>query len=184
MILLRHAPTSAVEASAFPRDEPIDARRTLKLLAGAGMRDRPDRVWLSPAMCAGQTAALLGLSGSVDGALRDCDYGDWSGRTLEAVAESQREDVERWLTDPASTPHGGESVLDLLRRVGAWLDDRRRDPGLAMAVTHAAVIRAAIVHVLRAEPSSFWRIDIEPLSRTVLTASQGHWRLRALYPIN
>ena len=27
-----------------------------------------------------------------------------------------------WLTDPTQAPHGGESVVDLIDRVGGWLD--------------------------------------------------------------
>jgi len=47
-------------------------------------------------------------------------------------------------------------------------------------VTHAAVIRAAIIHAIHATPESFWRIDVPPLSRTSLSASNAGWRLRAL----
>jgi hypothetical protein len=42
------------------------------------------------------------------------------------------------------------------------------------------VIKAAIVHAIKATPESFWRIDIAPLSRTVLSGTADDWRLRAL----
>jgi broad specificity phosphatase PhoE len=183
MTLVSHAPTLAARSSAFPLDEPIDESATRKMLARSRGFDRGDRVWISPAVRAGQTATLLGLSGTVEPALRDSDYGRWAGRTLEDVQASEPQAVTTWLADPAAAPHGGESVIDLLRRVGSWLDDRRRDPGHAIVVTHAAIVRAAIVHALQAAPQSFWRIDIEPLSRTLLTASHNQWRLRALEPI-
>jgi broad specificity phosphatase PhoE len=44
-------------------------------------------------------------------------------------------------------------------------------------VTHASVIRAAIVCALEAEPRSFWRIDIAPLSLTRLSGNHGRWTL-------
>jgi hypothetical protein len=42
------------------------------------------------------------------------------------------------------------------------------------------VIRAAIVHAIEAGPRSFWRIDIAPLSQTLLTHSHDRWRLRGI----
>jgi broad specificity phosphatase PhoE len=44
-------------------------------------------------------------------------------------------------------------------------------------VTHAAVIRAAIVHAIEATPQSFWRIDVAPLSCTLLSGSESRWNL-------
>jgi broad specificity phosphatase PhoE len=44
-------------------------------------------------------------------------------------------------------------------------------------ITHAAVIRAAIVHAIEATPQSFWRIDVAPLSCTRLSGTNGRWNL-------
>jgi broad specificity phosphatase PhoE len=62
--------------------------------------------------------------------------------------------------------------------VAAWLDSVTDDASPAVAVTHPAVIRAAILHSLDAPPKSFWRIDIAPTSRTVLHFRNGRWTLR------
>ena len=48
-----------------------------------------------------------------------------------------------------------------------------------VAVTHPAVIRAAIVIALDAPPKSFWRIDIAPVSRTVMHFRGHAWTLRS-----
>ena len=50
----------------------------------------------------------------------------------------------------------GNSIVALIDRVAAWLDAQSGAPGLTVAVTHASVIRAAIVHAIDAEPRSFW----------------------------
>ena len=48
-------------------------------------------------------------------------------------------------------------------------------------MTHPAVIRAAILVALDAPPKSFWRIDIAPVSHTVLHLPRaGSWTLRLL----
>jgi broad specificity phosphatase PhoE len=47
-----------------------------------------------------------------------------------------------------------------------------------VAVTHAAVVRAAVVVTLGAPPAGFWRIDVAPLTATVLRGGPGRWTVR------
>jgi broad specificity phosphatase PhoE len=84
-----------------------------------------------------------------------------------------------WLTDPSAAPHGGESVIDLVDRVSGWMDSLTADRARLVAVTHPAVIRAAILIALDAPPKSFWRIDIAPASRTVMHFRGHAWALRS-----
>ena len=116
--------------------------------------------------------------------LRDCDYGRWTGRALDEVQAEEPEAVAEWLRDPGAAPHGGESVVALIERVAAWLDAQKATPAKIVAVTHASVIRAAIVHAIEAGPRSFWRIDVAPLSLTRLSANNGRWTLASLTPID
>lgn len=142
-----------------------------------------DRHWTSPALRARETAAALGFAAVVDPLLRDCDYGRWAGMTLDDVQAREPDAVGAWLHDPTAAPHGGESLVDLTGRVAGWLDTQQGMAGRAVAVTHAAVIRAAIVHALDAGPRAFWRIDIGPLARVGLSGSNGRWALTAITPI-
>ena len=48
-----------------------------------------------------------------------------------------------------------------------------------VAVTHAAVIRAAMIIVLDADPRAFWRIDVEPLCFARLQIQPGRCSVRA-----
>lgn len=139
---------------------------------------QPGAAWSSPERRALQTAALLGLDPAIDPALRDCDYGRWRGRSLAEIGAQEPDGLAAWIADPAARPHGGESVCDVVARVGRWLDERCRDRGQVVAVTHGTVIRAAIVHAIRASPASCPHIDVPPLSRTLLTCHAGTWRLR------
>ena len=171
VVLLCHAATAATRRAAFPADEPIESQPSSTPV-------RADVHLTAPATSCRQTATALGLPATVDEALRDCDYGAWRGRTLDDVTATDPEAVTRWLADPAATPHGGESTLDLIARVGAWLD--RLPDHRTVAVTHPAVIKAAVVHAILATPRSFWRIDVPPLSQTVLSGRSGRWTLRRL----
>lgn len=178
--LLCHAPTSAIRIAAFPADEPVDSQGLQKLASFSGRLGHVDRCWTSPALRAGQTAAVLHLDATTEPLLRDCDYGTWTGRTLEDVQAHEPEAVAEWLGNPEAAPHGGESIVDLLNRAAAWLDVQSQAEGKVVAVTHAAVIRAIVLHAIKATPLSFWRIDIAPLSVTTLSGNQGRWSLASI----
>jgi broad specificity phosphatase PhoE len=178
--LICHASTAALRTSAFPADEPLDVRGLQKLAGSPHRTHYADSYLTSPALRAVQTAESLNLAVTVEPTLRDCDYGRWTGRTLDEVQAEEPEAVAEWLRDPGAAPHGGESVLALIERVATWLDARKATPGKIVAVTHASVIRAAIVHAIEATPRSFWRIDVAPLSLTRLSAGNGRWTLASL----
>jgi broad specificity phosphatase PhoE len=112
-------------------------------------------------------------------ALRDCDYGHWCGRKLTDIQAAHPAELAAWLSDPGAAPHGGESLLALMQRVSDWMADRLHDDGHTIAVTHAAVIRAAVIDALGAPSQSFWRIDAEPLSVVDLRSDKRRWVLRA-----
>ncbi len=175
--LICHAPTPATRSSSFASDEQLDEAGLKEARAASGYFPRAIRCLSSPASAARQTAEALGLSPLLEPGLRDCDYGSWAGRSLDSMWAEDPEGIAQWLDDPAACPHGGESVLALLRRVAAWLEGQDTSTGKMVAVTHASVVRATIIRVLEAPPHSFWRIDISPLSVTWLHRNHARWVL-------
>ena len=113
----------------------------------------------------------------VEPALRDCDYGSWSGQSFDEVSAREPDAVAIWLRDPAAAPHGGESLLAFMQRVATWLSGELIQHRRSIVITHAAVIRATLVHAIAATPQSFWRIDVAPLSCTQLSGNEGRWNL-------
>src|SRR5258708_4734852 len=150
LTLICHGTTSATRAAAFPLDEPIEAPSAARAEKLGRTLQRVDRAWTSPALRARQTAAALGLAAEVAPALRDCDYGRWSGRTFADLERTQPADLALWLSDVDAVPHGGESVSALVERISAWLDEVGSGSGYVVAVTHASVVRAAILRVMAA----------------------------------
>lgn len=179
LTLICHGATAATRSGAFPANEPLEERALARVAALKPMIRRADRAWTSPALRARQTAAALGLDAVDEPALRDADHGRWAGRRLEEVQAEEPEGVIAWLADPDAAPHGGETLSALLHRAAAWVEERVGDGGHGIAVTHAAVIRAAILHALAAPVSSFWCIDIAPLSLTELSHDGRRWAWRA-----
>ncbi|MGI5491073.1 histidine phosphatase family protein [Microtetraspora malaysiensis] len=178
LTLVCQGATTAISRVSFADDEPLTEPSTRAL--GGALDGQPPAAWCSPAVAARQTAAGLGLDPLIEPALRDCDYGRWRGRTLADVQAAEPGAFQEWFTDPAARPHGGESITDLVKRVGDWLIKLNSSThGRSFAITHAAVIRALLVNVLAAPPASFWRIDVPPLSQIRLTAHHDRWQFRA-----
>lgn len=179
LTLVCHGATPAVRTGAFPADEALEPGEVQNAQAIAGHLRRAHRVLTSPALRARQTADALGLEFVVDAALADIDYGRWAGKTLAAVHEAHSDDVTDWMNNPASAPHGGESIHDFLVRIADWMSAHVHDGGHTIVVTHASVIRAAVLNVLQAPDSAFWRIDVEPLSSMQMSSDGRRWMLRA-----
>jgi broad specificity phosphatase PhoE len=180
LTLVRHGATAATRRASFPGDEPLEPTALAQAHGLAPHLGRYDAVWSSPAPCARETAAALGLIGMASAELNDADAGAWRGRTLAEIERSEPDALAAWMHDPTVAPPGGESVLEVLARVGRWLDERAGDGRRILAVTHSIVIRAAVVHALTAPPAAAWRIDVAPLSRTILHARGGRWTVRAM----
>ncbi len=176
LTLVSHAMTEAMAAGRFPDDEPVNAVGRRQLGTGIDFGATTFTAVSGPEQRCLQTAELCGLDPGIEPRLADLDCGRWRGELLSSVRPA---DVAVWLDDLSSAPHGGESVVDLMNRVSSWLDSLRCTGSRTVAVTHPAVIRAAILLALDAPAKSFWRIDIAPTSRTEIHHRGGAWTLRS-----
>jgi broad specificity phosphatase PhoE len=177
LTLIAHALTPALRGlvlggDAQPDLTSVDAARELKITA--------DEAYSGPEPAAIATAEALGLVPSVDQALRDREYGEWSGRELESLLTSSPEAVAAWLERPHAAPPGGETENDVITRVADWLGDLDADSAArrtVAAVVHPAVVRAAILYVLEAPAESLRHVDVRPLSVVHLSSHNNSWSL-------
>ena len=180
--LLCSASTAGLRAAAFPVEEPLDLKGRAALARLAGLFQGYDAIFCSPALSAAETAQGLGLHASRAPALRDCDFGRWSGRALAEIGALEPDALALWLGDPQASPHGGESFAEVMMRVGRWMDGLPENSGAILAITHAVALRAAIVHAIGAPPRSLLSIDVAPLGRARLSRAGGVWRFGGLMP--
>lgn len=176
LTLVSHATTAAMRRARFNSDEPVDDPG-LRQLGHVKLENRADTVLIAPERRTRMTAEGLGLHGPIAPELSDISYGTWAGSSMEDLPEST---LASWLTDTSTTPPDGESIDDLFGRVGRWMSDVAADPRRISAVTHPSVIRAVVVRALDAPSSSFWRVDIPPLTTTTLHCRNGRWTLRTV----
>lgn len=176
--LVSHAATDAMRLVRFAADEPLNdvgRRECTRIDPTTVARPSASSLLTAPEARTVETAELLGLLGATpDAGIADVDYGSWRGRPM---AELEPDDVAAWLSDPTFAGHGGESIVDVVERVRGWLDTVAEAGAETVAVTHPAVVRAAIVVALDAPADAFWRIDVSPLSITKLHFRSA-WTLR------
>ena len=150
--LLRHAPVLAAPGLCYGiSDLRADAAASRAAAASAAPRLPPGlRAHVSPLQRCEQLAQYLrglrpDLALQTDARLREMDFGAWEGR---AWAEIARAEFDAWTTDFAHAAPGGhgEPVCEFMARVGAaWDDALAAPPAPTLWVTHAGVIRAAML---------------------------------------
>ncbi|MBN3757413.1 histidine phosphatase family protein [Paraburkholderia sp. Tr-20389] len=177
LLLISHPATAAQRKGMFPDDDPLDARAAedaAAFRASNGPLLDAGLALSSPAACALDTAKALGLAAHAVPALADADYGRWRGRRLLELADEEPDALAAWTRDPSAAPHGGESFDALTLRIGGWLDALEHR-GNVIAVTHASVIRAALMRVLQAPLATFTRVEIPPLAVVELRRDERGW---------
>jgi broad specificity phosphatase PhoE len=181
LLLVSAGLTAGMRRHRFPQDDPLEARSQALALALKDRLPMADQALAAPARRASETAALLGLAATECPELRDQSFGAWSGMSLSELQASEGGALAAWTSDPAFAPEGGESVAAVADRASAFLDRllQRSPSGCTIAVTHPAFVRTAILHVLSAPLTAFWRLDAAPLSLADLRCDGRRWALRS-----
>jgi broad specificity phosphatase PhoE len=175
---ITHAATREQKSGIFPAGEVLEEATVENLTTLRWESPKVLRVWASPEVRVQQTAIALGLNAVEAHELRECDFGAWAGRSLEQIYSEDSAGTSLWLADLGAAPHGGESYRQLIGRAGAWLDEQQ-GTGHAIVVTHASVVRAAILHALNVPEEAFRRIEVAPLTATDLRWNGKGWHLRS-----
>jgi broad specificity phosphatase PhoE len=159
--------TQDIPLNALGREQAVHAGR---LLGGLIARDGRNKDTLpfvaSPLGRARMTMELareqLQLPPSdyaLDDRLREIGYGTWEGRTLTEAEAQDPELFARRLEDKWTVgAPGGETYLDVQRRMQAWYDDLRTD---MVAVAHGGTARALMVALGFETPQSAAELYIE-----------------------
>lgn len=154
LILLRHTRPEGAEGLCYGRTD-LSLAADFPAEAARLARDLPAfaRILSSPlSRCLRLAQALADARQrplGIDLRLTEIDFGRWEGQRWEAIA---RAELDLWAGDlTGARPHGGETVGELARRVGAVLSEARAEPVPVLVVCHAGVIKAALAERRGAE---------------------------------
>ena len=146
--------------------------------------ESPTIVWSSPQARARESASILathaGLELHVDDELCEIDCGEWEGKTITEIAESDPDGYDAWLTDPSRPAPGGESFDDVKVRVSRVLERLRQlspEHERVVLVAHAAPIRTLTALLLEVPLLTSIRFALDPASVSILV----HWPERDCY---
>jgi alpha-ribazole phosphatase len=117
---------------------------------------------------------------AVEPGLIEQSLGAWQGLAhAELPARLSRPAHAFWPLAGDERPPGGESIADVIVRVGASLERLARDfaGGDLILVTHGGSIRAAVAHALRIGPDNALHLAVQNLSLTRLERHPAGWRV-------
>ena len=142
-------------------------------------------VYSSPLQRARQTAeaiaAAQNLELRIDADLDELDFGDWSGRSFEALHADPT--WRRWnLRRLYARPPGGETMLEAQVRAARFLARAHADhpDGTAVAVSHGDLIKAALAFVLGLPLEFHGRLEIGPASTSCIAAGEAGMRVLSM----
>ena len=126
-----------------------------------------------------QTTSLMLKAGHLatpvheDSRLGECRYGDWTGKTLKALAKDPMWKVVQAHPSAAVFPgEGGEAMAQMQARavaaVRAWNGRLGRDAVYAV-VSHGDVIKAILADAMGMHLDQFQRLVVSPCSVSVVT---------------
>ncbi len=173
LMLVRHGQTDYNAKRLVMGRQPIPLNgvgiEQVDQLAGRFEGGDIDAVITSPVLRARQTADVIakrcgGLAVEEAMELAELDYGEWVNRDIDALIAANPGEWKKYRTRPdrMSFP-GGESIKGASRRVGAYLDGlvKRFGRGRLVLVSHADVIKIAIVHLLGLDLRHVARLSID-----------------------
>jgi probable phosphoglycerate mutase len=168
--LVRHAAFDGMHERLVGRcDVPLsaDGRAQCDALMSHFVQAGIQAVYTSPQRRARQTAAILasGLGLEVQPAdeFDEVDFGRWAGVSFRELAPDPLWQQFNTARDTARIPDG-ESLEDVGRRVQRGLTRVSRSSGPAIVVTHAEIVRAAVLLATGRSWRAWSDITIEPAS--------------------
>jgi len=178
-VLVRHATTGhTAQGLLCGRLDPelnAEGRQEATALMSSLVNEEFTRIIVSPAKRALETIDYIStvkeITPLIDSRLMECDFGEWEGLTFAQAQANSPSNFEQWLADTAIAPPQGESfdaVHDRARQ--AVMEYSQKYAGERVLIcTHASVIRALLLDVLRVGLKSHLAIEVAPASSSAIT---------------
>ncbi|AYY13476.1 MSMEG_4193 family putative phosphomutase [Actinobacteria bacterium YIM 96077] len=183
VLLVRHGQTAANTSGMLAGRSPgiaLDAtgEDQISQLGERLGKQKLARVVASPLDRCVQTARVLDADVQLDERLLECDYGEWTGRSLSDLRRLKLWRVVQDHPSGASFP-GGESLRAMQARAVEAVREHDAEVAAASgrnavwaAVSHGDVLKAIVADALGLHLDQFQRIVIDPASVTAISYTE------------
>jgi broad specificity phosphatase PhoE len=166
LYFFRHGQTASSRENLFcgsldPELTP-DGLEMAKALATAYRNTPWNAVYSSPMKRTIATAQFLcdelGIQMELREGLKEINYGEWEGKTVDVVNREYHDDYIRWTADPAwHPPVGGELAVAIAARALLVIEEiqERYSTGNVLVVSHKATIRIMLCSLLGIDVGRF-----------------------------
>ncbi len=184
VLLVRHGRTTAnaggilagraagVRLDAVGRDQAVRAAERLAVVPLVAVVSSPLERCRQTARAVVERQA--GVPVQIDGALTECDYGQWQGRALAELAREPLWSVVQNQPSAVTFP-GGESLAAMharavaaVRRHDAAVEAEHGAGAVWAAVTHGDVIKSVLADALGMHLDLFQRLSVSPASVSIV----------------
>ncbi|MFY9190540.1 MAG: histidine phosphatase family protein [Lawsonella sp.] len=135
---------------------------------------RPQAIIASPLQRTQQTAEyaaqVLDLPILTDPLLRECDFGDWEGYTMQEIMGKYPELSQEWMRDPTVVPPNGESIAEVNDRVREFRESATKqwEQQTIVVVSHVTPIKSFIHQGMGNIPQVFYKTYLDLASLSVV----------------
>lgn len=145
-----------------------------------------EKIYSSPLKRAVTTAERI--SHTLDSDFELCDafnnikLGEWEGKKKDYIEKHYPKQFNTWLTRPHKLRmENMESLPEIEKRVLEKIASLMRiHSGNIIIVTHRTVIKPAIAALIGISEPSFWKIEVDTASISIIECSNGQWTLKNL----
>ena len=191
ILLVRHGRTEWNKGQIFRGtvDIPLDDQGRTEAgcardwLAGESI----DAAYTSPLSRSVETAEIIlaphGVPAVLHDGLVDLNYGDWQGKSLQAVQSEYPDLYAQWEEAPSTVVFpGGEGLGDVRDRVLATAHEAvSRHPGkTVLLAAHRVVNKVLIAALLGLDSSHFWEIGQDTCALNEFVYDRQRWICRSL----
>ncbi len=179
---IRHAPVTVDGGFVYgQRDLPADVSDGAAFEALAGCLPH-QALWVTSNLKrTHQTAAAIAEAGgraiepTIEPDLAEQHFGQWQGQNREEIYQRHGDRHRLWMAPAEVTPPGGESFVDLTRRVGRVVErlTAENEGADIIAVAHGGTIRAALCLALETTPQRALAFATDNLSLTRIDHLRG-----------
>jgi 2,3-bisphosphoglycerate-dependent phosphoglycerate mutase len=184
LLIVRHGQTDWNTDGRFQGQTDIPLNLTgiqqAQAVAGRLSTEQPAAIYASDLQRAWQTGEIIQAAFQParrvelisEPSLREMCFGEWEGLTYSEIQARQPRLLERWESDlEHNTPPGGESLLDLRKRVQAvYKSILAEHPNMTVVVVaHGGPLQTLLATALGLPAGRFWQVHLSNASLSELS---------------